>query len=102
MLSYNNPDYNPSLMHATVSQFELEITDLKNRLEAQETEIQKANSKFEFSVSEQKKLKKSFEADKKAWTDEKVSLINRAEKVEAALAETTAELSELKCHISQM
>jgi predicted nucleic acid-binding Zn-ribbon protein len=102
MLSFNNPDYNPALMQATISQFESEIADLKNRLEAQESEIQKANSKFEFSVSEQEKLKKGFEAEKKAWADEKASLVTRAEKAEASLAEATAELSGLKRQISQM
>ena len=40
-------------MQATISQFEPEIADLKNRLTTQDMEIQKANSKFEFSVSEQ-------------------------------------------------
>ena len=76
------------------------MCDLKNRLEAQETETQRANSKIEFSVSEQEKLKKGFESEKKAWVDEKIALINRAEKAEAALAETTAELSGLKRHVS--
>ena len=75
---------------------------MKNRLEAQEIETQKANSKFEFSVSEQEKIKEGFEVEKKAWADEKIALINRAENVEAALAEATAELSGLKRHISQM
>lgn len=90
MLYYDNPDCNPASVQATISQFESEISELKNRLEAQEIETQKANSKFEFSVSEQEKLKKGFEAEKKAWADEKIALINRAEKAEAALAETTA------------
>ena len=76
--------------------------DLKNRLEAQETEIQRADSKFKFSVSEQEKVKKNFETEKKAWADEKIALINRAEKAEVALEETIAELSGLKCHVSQM
>ena len=78
------------------------MSDLKNRLEAQETETQRANSKFEFSVSEQEKLKKDFEMEKKAWSDEKIALINQAEKAEAALEEATGELSGLKCHVSQM
>ena len=47
-------------MQATISQFDSKMADLKNRLAAQELEIQKANSKFEFSVSEQEKLKKNF------------------------------------------
>ena len=58
MLHYDNSDYDPTFVQATISQFESEISDLKNRLEAQEIETQKANSKFEFSVFEQEKLKK--------------------------------------------
>ena len=59
MLHYDDPDCNPAFTQATISQFESEIFDLKNRLEAQEIETQKANSKFEFSVSEQEKLKRT-------------------------------------------
>ena len=40
--------------------------------------------------------------EKKAWADEKIALINRAEKAEAALEEATVELSSLKRHVSQM
>ena len=94
--------FDPVFVEATTSQLESETSDLKSRLEAQETETQRANSKFEFSVSEQEKLKKDFEVEKKAWANEKTALINRAEKAETALAETTAELSGLKCHVSQM
>ena len=89
-------------MQATISKFESEIADPKSRLTAQELEIQKANSKFEFSISEQEKLKKNFEAEKKIWTDEKASLVTRAETAEALLAKATAELSGLKHQISQM
>ena len=102
MWHYDNPDFNSAFVQATISQFESEISDLKNRLEAQEIETQKGNSKFEFSVSEQEKLKKDFEAEKKAWADEKIALINRAEKAEAAPSETTAKLTGLKRHVSQM
>ena len=89
-------------MQATISQFESEIADLKSRLSAQELEIQNANSKFEFSVSEQEKLKKNFEVDKKIWADEKALLVTRAETTEASLAEVNTELSGLKDQISQM
>ena len=75
---------------------------MKSRLEFQESELEKANNKFEFSVSEQEKLKKELETEKKAWVDEKTALISRAEKVETALEEVTGELSGLKHHISQM
>ena len=64
MLHYDDPKCNPTFIQATINQFESEISDLKNCLEAQESETQKANSKFEFSVSEQEKLKKNFEAEK--------------------------------------
>ena len=101
-MPHENPAFDPVFVHATNSEFESEISDLKNCLEAQEIETQKANSKFEFSVSEQENLKKDFEVEKKAWADEKIALINRAEKAEAALTEATAELSGLKRHISQM
>ena len=102
ILSYHDSDYNPALLQATISQFESEIADLKNRLAAREIEIQKANSKFEFSVSEQEKLKKNFEAEKKTWADEKASLVTRAKTAEASLAEAKTELSSLKRQISQM
>ena len=75
---------------------------MKNHLEAQETETQRANSKFEFSVSEQEKLKADFETEKKACADEKTALTQRADKAEAALEEVTTELSSLKCDVSQM
>ena len=75
---------------------------MKSRLEFQEAELEKANNKFEFSVSEQEKLKTDFEAEKKAWADEKTALLSRAEQAEATLAETATELSGLKHHVSQM
>ena len=100
MLSCHDSDYNPTSIQATINQCESEVADLKSRLTAQELEIQKANSKFEFSVSEQEKLKKNFEAEKKIWANEKASLVTRVETAETSLAEATAELSGLKCQIS--
>ena len=47
-------------------------------------------------------MKKDFEMEKRALADEKIALINRAEKAEAALEEATGELSGLKRHISQI
>ena len=102
MLSYQDSYHNLMSMQATASQFEAEIADLKSQLKTQELEAQKANSKFEFSVSEQEKLKKNFESEKKAWVDERASLVTRVETAEASLAEATNELSDLKRHISQM
>ena len=58
MLPYYNPYHNLVSMQATISQFESELADLKSQLKTQELETQKANSKFEFSISEQEKLKK--------------------------------------------
>ena len=75
---------------------ESEISDLKNRLKTQETETRKANAKFESSIAAQEKLKKDFEAERKAWAEEKATLVNRAEQAEKALTEKTAELSGLK------
>jgi len=89
-------------MQAAISQFESELAFLKSRLETQELETQKANSKFEFSVSENEKLKKKFESEKKTWANEKASLVTRSETAEASLAEATTELSDLKRQISQM
>jgi len=66
MLHYNHPNRDPEFIQAAFKQFESEISDLKNRLKTQENETQKANSKFEFSVSAQEKLKKKFEAERKA------------------------------------
>ena len=43
-----------------------------------------------------KKLKTSFEAEKKTWADEKTILMQCAEKAEAALQEVTTELTGLK------
>ena len=83
-------------IQATISQFESEIADLKSQLKLQELETQKANSKFEFSISEQEKLKKHFDPEKKAWVDERASLVTWAETAETSLAEATTELSDLK------
>ena len=102
MLHYNYPNCDPEFIQAAFKQFESEISDLKNRLKTQESETQKANSKFEFSVSAQEKLKKKFEAERKAWADEKAALLSWAEQAEATLTERTAELYGLKRHVSQM
>ena len=94
--------FDPVFVQATTAQLQSELSELKSRLEAQETETQKANSKFEFSVSEQEKLKSGFEVEKKAWADEKIALTQRAEAAEKALEEVTTELSGLKHCVSQM
>ena len=94
--------FDPDFPQATTTQLPSELSELKNRLEAQETETQKANSKFEFSVAEQEKLKSEFEVEKKAWAKEKIALTQRAETAETALEEVTTELSNLKRHVSQM
>ena len=102
MLPYHDSYHNLMSIQATISQFESEIADLKSQLKTQELETKKANSKFEFSVSEQDKLRKNFESEKKIWADERALLVTRAEAVEASLAEATTELSDLKRQISQM
>ncbi len=53
MLHYNHPNCNPEFVQAVCKKFESEISDLKTRLKTQEKETQKANAKFEFSVSAQ-------------------------------------------------
>ena len=102
MLPYHDSYHNLVSIQAIISQFESGTADLKSRLAAQELEIQKANSKFEFSVSEQEKLKKNVESEKKIWTDEKAGLVTRAETAEASLANATAELTGLQRQISRM
>ena len=81
MLPYRDPYHNLVSMQATISQFESELAGLVNQLKIQELETQKAHSKFEFSVSENEKLKKFFESEKKAWADERASLVTRAERL---------------------
>ena len=102
MLPYHDTYHNLVPIQVTISQFESEIANLKSQLKLQEFETQKANSKFEFSISEQEKLKKNFESEKKAWGDDRASLVARAGTAEASLAEATTELSDLKRQISQM
>ena len=89
-------------MQVTTSQLQIEIADLRNRLQAQDSETQRANSKFEFSVSEQEKLKADFEAERKTWADEKNALTQRVDNSEAALEKATNEWSGLKRHVTQM
>ena len=75
---------------------------MKTCLELQEAETQKANSKFEFTVAESKKVKGVFKVEKDAWAEEKIALTQRAEKAEAALQEVTTELTGLKRQVSQI
>ena len=98
----NHSNCNPELVQAACKKLESEISDLKTRLKTQENETQKANAKFELSVSAQEKLKKKFETERKAWADEKTALVSRAKQAEAALTERTTELAGLKRHVSQM
>ena len=89
-------------MQAAGKKFEADISDLKTRLRTQETETRKANAKFVSSIAAQEKLKTDFDAERKAWAEEKATLVNRAEQAEKALTEKTAELSGLKRQVSQM
>ena len=86
----------------TTAQLQSQLTDMKTRLEHQESETRKADSKFQFSLAETEKLKTSFEAERNAWAEEKTTLTQQAEKAEAALQEVTTELTGLKHHVSQM
>ena len=68
----------------------------------QEMETRKANAKFVSSIAAQEKLKTEFDAERKAWAEEKAALVTRAEQAEKTLSEKTAELSGLKRQVSQM
>ena len=98
----NCSSYNLEIVPAAWKKFEADISDLKTRLKTQETETRKANAKFVSSIAAQEKLKTDFDAERKAWAEEKATLVNRAEQAEKALTERTAELSGLKRHVSQM
>ena len=89
-------------MQAATAELESQLNDAQTRLATQETETQKAESKFQFSVAESKKLKTNFEAEKRTWAEEKTALIQWAGKAEAALEEVTTELTGLKHRVSQM
>ena len=95
-------DFDPAHVQTSTAQLQSELSEVKNRLELQETETQRANSKFEFSVSEQEKFRNEFYVEKKGWAEEKIALTQRAEKVEVACTEVTTELTGLKRHVSQM
>ncbi|XBI19901.1 hypothetical protein VPH35_061312 [Triticum aestivum] len=87
---------------AAGKKLEADLADLKNRLKMQEMETRKANAKFVSNIAAQEKLKTEFDAERKAWAEEKAALVNRAEQAEKASAEKTAELSGLKRQVSQM
>ena len=89
-------------MQATGKKFQSDLAGLKSRLKTQEMETRKANAKFVSSIGAQEKLKTEFDAERKAWAEEKAALVTRAEQAEKALTEKTAELSGLKCQVSQM
>ena len=89
-------------MQDALSLTESQLVDVMNRLEHQEAKTRKVDSKFKFSLEENEKLKAGFTTEKAGWEKEKVTLLQRAEAAESSLKETTAELTGLKRHISQM
>ena len=89
-------------MQAVGKKLEADLADLKSWLKTQEMETRKANAKFVSSIAAQEKLKTEFDAERKAWAEEKATLVTRAEQAEKALSEKTAELSGLKRQVSQM
>ena len=91
-----------TFIQAVGKKLEADLADLKNRLKMQEMETRKANAKFVSSIASQEKLKTEFDAERKAWAEEKAALVNRADQAERALSEKTAELSGLKRQVSQM
>ena len=86
----------------TTAHLQWQLADAKSRLEHQESETQKADSKFKFSLDETEKLKTSFDAERTTWAKQKAALTQRAEKAEADLQEVTTELTGLKHRVSQM
>ena len=90
------------LVQDATAELQSQLADAKTRLENQESETRKADSKFQFSMAETEKLKTSFEAERNAWAEEKTALTQRAEKAEAALQEVTTELTGLKHRVSHM
>ena len=96
------PVITQKFMQAAGKKLEADMADLKNRLKMQEMETRKAHAKFVSSIAAQEKLKTEFDAERKAWAEEKAALVNRAEQAEKALSEKTAELSGLKRQVSQM
>ena len=85
-----------------IAQLESQLADAKARLEHQESDTRKADSKFNFSLAETEKLKTSFDTERTAWAEERTALIQQAEKAEASLQEITIKLTGLKHRISQM
>ena len=59
-------------MQAVGKKLEADLADLKSRLKMQEMETRKANAT-------QEKLKTEFDAERKAWAEEKAALVTRAE-----------------------
>ena len=97
---YNPHNFEPVYVQDTTAQLQSQLTDVKTRLEHQESETWKADSKLQFSLAETEKLKTSFEAKRNAWAQEKTALMQRAEKAEAALQEVTTELTGLKHRVT--
>ena len=86
----------------TTTQLQSELADMKTRLEVQESETRKADSKFKFSLEETEKLKTGSDAERTAWAEEKFVLTQRAKKAEADLQNVTTEFTGLKHRVSQM
>ena len=66
-------------MQATSKKFKSDLEGLKSRLKTQDMETRKANAKFVSSIAAQEKLKTEFDAERKAWAEEKTALVTRAE-----------------------
>ena len=80
------------LVQDATAELQSQLADAKTRLENQESETRKADSKFQFSVAEMEKVKTSSEVERNTWAEEKTVLTQWAEKAEAALQEVTSEL----------
>ena len=54
------------LVQDATAELQSQLADAKTRLENQESETRKADSKFQFGVAETEKLKTQFEAERNA------------------------------------
>ena len=73
-----------SYLKDALTQAESQVANLKTRLEQQETETRKAESKLKLSLEESEELKTGFSTERTAWDKEKATLVQRAETAESS------------------
>ena len=90
-----NYDFDPVYVQTNTAKLQSELSDLKTRLELQESETRNANSKFQFSMTETEKLKTSFEVERNAW-----EFLVVTHNFEPAYAQDTT--AQLECQLADM